>query len=249
MPDQPLQLTGDVHVSATVDRLYDDLAGVLMTQVDQAIDQRGTFHLALSGGSTPEPFYHRLLLDPRYRLIPWDQMHVWIVDERRVPDDDAQCNFRMIRESLIDHVPVRRRQVHPMNATNDDAAARYHDELRTHVPDGKLDFVLLGMGGDAHTASLFPGSPALAEDKAWVAVNEGPAVTPPDRVTMTYPLLNSARQLAVLVTGGGKHEALRKVDEQLRNGGPDPQQLPITGIDPTEGELLWMLDAAAAGEG
>lgn len=242
-----LQLTGLVHVSPTADQLYDDLAGLLVTSAMSAIEKRGAFHLALSGGSTPEPFYHRLVIDPRYRAMPWPDIHVWIVDERRVPHDDEQSNYRMIRESLVDHVPIRRRCVHPIHAASPDAADRYNGELQEHVADGRLDFVLLGMGADAHTASLFPGSPALREQSRWATVNEGEGVTPPDRVTMTYPLLNRARELAVLVTGASKRDTLRRVDEHVRAGAADAEQLPITGIDPDDGELTWFLDADAAG--
>src|SRR5690606_40064 len=141
------------------------------------------FHLALSGGSTPEPFYMRLVTDPRYRAIPWEQTHLWIVDERRVPERDDRSNFKMIREALADHVPLRSRQRHPMPVLEADPAARYEAELRRVVdPDARvprLDFVVLGMGDDAHTASLFPHSPALEETQKLVAVNAGEYVTPP----------------------------------------------------------------------
>jgi 6-phosphogluconolactonase/glucosamine-6-phosphate isomerase/deaminase len=103
------------------------------------------------------------------------------------------------------------------------------------------------MGDDGHTASLFPSSPALREASRWIAVNAGPSVTPPDRVTMTYPLLNAARYVAVLVTGEKKARTIARVDEQFREKGPDPERLPITGVDPTDGDLMWYLDAAAAG--
>ncbi len=232
----------------------------LLTAAIEAVGHRGEFHLALSGGSTPEPFYMRLVTDPRYRTIPWEQTHLWIVDERRVPEDDDRYNFKMIRESLADHLPLRSRQRHPMPVLADDPAALYEAELRRVVDPNavipRLDFVVLGMGDDAHTASLFPHSPALAENKKLVAVNAGEHVTPPDRVTMTYPLLNAARRLAVLVTGAKKAATIQRVEEQLRATGPDPESLPITGIqpqaanpnDPAAGTLTWYLDALAAGQ-
>lgn len=261
-----LELTGDVHVARSThglhDDLYDDLASALAHAAAQAVCERGVFHLALSGGSTPEPFYIRLVIDPRYRGIPWKQTHVWVVDERRVPADDDRANIKLIRETLTEHVPMRQRQVHPMPVLEENAAALYEDELGRvlmghepgvtrdpHQPP-RLDFVLLGMGDDAHTASLFPHSPALDVTDHWVAVNAGPRVTPPDRLTMTFPLLNAARDVAVLVTGEKKAATLARVDEQLRTG-PDVAALPITGIDPEKhggGDLTWYLDPAAAGE-
>ena len=251
MEQTRLKLTGTVHVAPSADKLYDDLANVIMQAASTAVKARGVFHLALSGGSTPEKFYVRLVIDPRFRPIPWKETHIWIVDERRVPEDDDKSNFRMIRQTLVDHVPVRRRHVHPMPTMVDDPAGVYEQELRgvfqmsTGVP--RLDFVLLGMGDDAHTASLFPGSPALKIHDSLIANNEGSFVTPPPRVTMTYPLINAARSTGVLITGSKKADTLRMIDVHLKQSGPDPHTMPITGVDPIEGELTWYLDPAAAG--
>lgn len=248
-----LALPGRVVALAERDDLYDALAMALMDAGLSAVRERGVFHLALSGGSTPEPFYMRLVLDPRFRAVPWSMTHVWIVDERRVPESDARSNMAMIRQTLTDHVPMKSRQLHPMLVLDEDPAGRYERELRevfecVHVPTiPRLDFVLLGMGDDGHTASLFPGSPALGERERLVAVNEGPRVTPPARVTMTYPLLNAARRLAVLVTGVKKAATLRRVSEQCRLAGSDAVLLPITGVEPLDGLLTWYLDGHAAG--
>ena len=269
---RPPQLSGQVHVAPDADRLYHDLAMTLMGVAYEAVGERDVFHLALSGGSTPEPFYVRLVTDPLFRGIPWEHTHLWIVDERRVPDDDPSSNFRMIRESLTDHVPTRSRQKHPMPVLASDPVSEYEAELRevfgTVVPGTatrdlhqhdqsvipSLDFALLGMGDDGHTASLFPYSEALGITDRWIAINDDEQVTPPARLTMTYPLLNAASHIAVLVTGAKKSQALRRVEVQLR-AGPDPHSLPITGIDPSgpdegrqesAGELTWYLDADAA---
>jgi 6-phosphogluconolactonase/glucosamine-6-phosphate isomerase/deaminase len=107
--------------------------------------------------------------------------------------------------------------------------------------------VLLGMGDDAHTASLFPGSPAIDERERLIVANDGPNVTPPPRITMTYPLINAARHVAVLVAGARKNATLRRVSDHLHEHGPDPLKLPITGVQPVDGTLTWYLDAAAAG--
>lgn len=251
--DATPSLPGEMRITPTADELYDVLAGAMMAAGLDAIAKRGVFHAALSGGSTPEPFYIRLVTDPRFRAIPWERTHLWIVDERRVPEDHMQSNYRMIRETLVDHVPMRKRQRHPMPVLAADPAAEYTTELATAFnvtpdqPPPSLDFVLLGMGGDCHTASLFPNSPALAEKNRWVTVNEGPSVTPPPRVTMTYPLLNAAKLVAVLVTGKNKAPALGRVAQQISTGKSDPQSLPITGISPVDGKLVWFLDNGAAG--
>lgn len=258
-----LKLSGRTHV-APADVLFDDLAIALATAATEAVKERGVFHVALSGGSTPEPFYMHLCIDPRYRGIPWEKMHVWIVDERRVPEDHDKSNIKMIRESFTNHLTMKKRQVHPMPVLLDDPASAYIEEMErvfestaasqpgaslvtgSSIP--RLDFVLLGMGDDGHTASLFPHSPALNEKAKWIANNDGPKVTPPPRVTMTYPLLNAARELVVLCIGAKKHAMLKRVSDQLQKAGPDPQNLPITGIQPKQGRLTWYLDAAAAGE-
>jgi len=251
MPPHPLQQVADVHIGKDYHTLLDDLGMALTSAAARAVDERGAFHLALSGGSTPERFYMNLCVDPRFRDIPWSKTHLWIVDERRVPLDDEKSNYRMMRETLVDHLPVRRRQTHPVPVDEDDPAHAYEQALCAafdepdHIP--QLDFVLLGMGDDAHTASLFPHSPALRVHDKLIANNDGEHVTPPPRVTMTYPLLNAAREVAVLVTGEKKADALKRVADALATR-PNPDELPITGIDPDDGDLTWYLDPTAAGQ-
>lgn len=244
--EHDLALPGQVVIEATDDLLFDRLGHDMTDVALKAVKARGVFHVALSGGSTPEPFYMRLCTDPRFRLFPWQQTHLWIVDERRVPADDDKLNFKMIQSVLVNHVPIRSKQVHAMPVQEADAAARYEADLRKLLPTGRLDFVLLGMGDDGHTASLFPGSEALHEQDRWIVANEGPRVTPPPRLTMTYPLLNAAHYVAVLATQAKKATMLRLIEKQLQASGPDPQKYPVTGIKPTRGTLAWYLDAAAA---
>ncbi len=260
-----LGLPGDLHVANDADQLYDDLAMVFVSLAVEAVEQRGVFHIALSGGTTPWPFYQRLVLDPRFRGVPWEQTHIWIVDERRVPDDDERNNFKSLRGSLLEDIPTPANQVHPMMVMHEGADALYEAEMRDafSMLEGEpgdaeesrnpgvpcLDFVLLGMGADCHTASLFPNSDAIHVEDKLIVVNEGPSVTPPDRVTMTYPLLNAARLLAVLCVGAKKTEALKRVADQMKTGA-DKVNVPITGIQPIDGSLVWYLDReAAVGEG
>ena len=248
-------LPGSVHIAPDTETLFDALGESLMSAALGAVEQRGVFHLALSGGGTPEPFYVRLVTDPKFRGIPWKQTHVWIVDERRVPEDDEKANIRMLREALLDHVTTPAKQVHAMPVLADDPAGQYEQQLLRAFDLGadvtgfnppSLDWVLLGMGGDCHTASLFPESPALEVRDRWIVTNDGESVTPPPRLTMTYPLLNAAREVVVLAVGAGKREALQRVADQHDSGSPDVTNIPISGIDP-EGSLTWFLDQAAAG--
>ncbi|QDU72085.1 6-phosphogluconolactonase [Mucisphaera calidilacus] len=261
-----LHLPGGVCIAPDTEELFEHMGRALMASAFRAVDERGAFHLALSGGGTPEPFYMRLMVDPLFRGIPWQQTHLWIVDERRVPPTDDKSNWKMIRECLADHVPMSARQKHPMPVMDRDPAEAYEAELAEvfelaggpgvgSIP--RMDVVLLGMGGDAHTASLFPESDAIGVADRWIVVNAGPSVTPPDRVTMTYPLINAAREVMPLVVGGGKAATIRRISDQLATGEVDRVLLPITGVDPQRfvpagldgepGTMTWFMDKAAAG--
>jgi len=251
-PIQPAQslpkprLPGTVIVRNTVDELIDAIAADLFFQAQGCARTFGDFHLALSGGSTPEPLYRRLMYDPAYRDLPWKRTHLWQVDERRVPPDDDRSNFKMIRETLVLHSDIPTSQVHPIHAVRDTADIDYERELRHNLEwrekgHDRLDCVVLGMGEDGHTASLFPHSPALKSEGRLVLINDGPTVTPPARVTMTYDLINASRMVAVMITGRKKRDALERA--VLRKG--TVAELPIMGVAPLAGELRWYLDAEA----
>ncbi len=208
---------------------------------------RGRFLVALSGGSTPRALHQALVA--HYRdLIPWERVQVFWSDERCVPPDDPESNYRMARETLLEQVPLPADNIHRMPGERSDydaAAADYEVEMR-HVfgvpPDVLLrfDLILLGMGPDGHTASLFPGSPALHETSRLVVPNQGPK-PPPQRLTFTYPLINSARQIMFLVAGAEKAEALRDV----LSGQTTIEERPSVGVRPTDGEVIWMVDREA----
>jgi 6-phosphogluconolactonase len=203
------------------------------------------FTCALSGGSTPRRLYE-LLANPEYDL-PWQRVHLFQVDERTVPPDDPESNCRMIREALLSKVPIPADHFHRIaaeGADRDAAAREYAAELQRVLepPAGewpRLDLVFLGMGGDGHTASLFPFSPALAERKLWVSSNYSPRLGK-HRLTLTYPVLNAAAEIIFLVSGENKAETLRQVLE-----GP-PGVFPAQGISPVNGLLSWFLDKAVA---
>ena len=242
-------LPGRCVIEVDADTLLDVLAYDLLDAAFRAVRYRRVCHLALSGGTTPEAFLRRIVIDPRFRRLPWGDMHVWQVDERCVDAADDRSNFKMIRETLIEHVPIDGERVHAMPATASDGDRTYEAELRQalggRTPGGRHDFVLLGMGADGHTASLFPHTPALTETDRWVVFNDGDTVAPPrPRLTMTYPLLNASRRIAVLATGRAKHQAVKRVAQSPT----DRSELPVTGLSPTHpnGVLTWYLDLSSA---
>jgi 6-phosphogluconolactonase len=223
-----------------------------------AVAARGRFAIALSGGHTPQAL-HALLADPGQPFrarVPWPAVEVFFGDERCVPPDHADSNYRAARESLLAHVSIPERQVHRMRGEDPDpaaAAGAYEAELRLALgaPEGvpRLDVVLLGLGADGHTASLFPGTSALAIEDRLVAANAVPQLGT-WRLTFTFPLLGAARAAIFLVAGAEKAEVVAKVLHATSAGDEPPayggEELPAARVQPTDGELLWLLDAAAA---
>jgi 6-phosphogluconolactonase len=207
-----------------------------------AIAQRGRFAWALSGGSTPRPLYVLLASKRFARALDWSRVDFFWSDERCVAPDHADSNYQMARGALLDQLPLSAAQVSRIHGEDApaQAAANYEQLLRAHVQAaGALDLVLLGMGADGHTASLFPGSAALSEATRWVVPNVAPAGG--QRITFTFPAINAARNAMLLVAGADKAERVRQA---LRE--PDAG-LPVQRVQPSEGPVEWMLDADAAG--
>jgi 6-phosphogluconolactonase len=209
-----------------------------------AAAERGRFTIALAGGHTPKRTYELLATMPPEDPMPWTDIHVYWGDERYVPADDARSNQRMARERLLDHVPIPPGQVHAIEYAEslEESADRYEQCLREFLGRApRFDLILLGLGEDGHTASLFPHTPVLTERKRWVA-----AVHIDDqnlhRVTLTAPLINRARTVLFLVSGPHKASAVQAV----RQGPADPDRLPAQLIRPVDGELRWLVDEAAA---
>ena len=240
-----------VQVFADADELSDAAADLVVLRAAAAIASDGRFTLVLSGGSTPRRLYGRLA-SPRCRdRIEWAQVHLFWGDERCVPPADAASNYRMAREVLIDHVPIPPAQVHRIRGEADPAtaAAEYEWTLRSILRgrDGQettppgFDVVLLGLGRDGHTASLFPGKTAGRETTRWVVAEyvEPQAMW---RVTLTPPLINAAQTVVFLVAGPDKAEALAAALE----GPATPDVLPAQRIKPGGAGPLWMVDRAAA---
>lgn len=208
----------------------------------------GRFLIALSGGNTPRGLHTLLAQEPLRSQIPWGQ--VWVVwgDERYVPADHPDSSYLMARETLLEHVPIPSEQIYPVPTYYADpveSAAIYEQQIQALLAanGNQIDLVLLGMGPDGHTASLFPHHPALAApaERLVVAIDNSPK-PPPRRITLTVAALNRAAHTLVLVTGADKAETLREVLE----GPADPQRLPIQLIQPPHGSVTWLVDAAAA---
>jgi len=212
-----------------------------------AIDARGCLSVGLAGGSTPKRTYELLASEAYREQLNWSKVHIFFGDERCVPPDHSESNYRMANEALISRVSIPPPNVHRINGLGDAVAnaSLYEDELRTFFNPAswpRFDLVLLGMGDDGHTASLFPGTKALVEPRAWVVANWVEKFGA-FRITLTAPAINHAANIAFLVTGATKAERLLEV---LR-GALDPEKLPSQLIQPLDGSLFWLVDKAAAG--
>jgi 6-phosphogluconolactonase len=212
----------------------------------EAVEERGAFSVALSGGTTPRRVYE-LLASGEYRVrAEWPKVHVFFGDERTVPPDHAESNYRMAREALLSRVSIPTENVHRIDGVGDAAAnaSDYESVMRGFFGDvdwPRFDLVFLGMGDDGHTASLFPETPALEEARAWAAANWVEKLGT-WRITLTAPAINAARRVVFLVTGASKAERLNEV----LNGARYPSRLPSQMIRPRDGLLEWYVDRAAA---
>jgi 6-phosphogluconolactonase len=243
-------MSPELCVEPDLESLYRKAAVRFSRLVRQAVEQKGVFSVALAGGSTPRGLYALLADDPELRAaLPWTQMHFFWGDERHVPPDHPDSNYRMVWDVLLSKVPVPPENVHRIRAEgpNADAAARdYERVLReffglsgSEFP--RLDLAFLGLGTDGHTASLFPGTPALEGRRRLVVANRVERVAS-YRITLTVPVFNNASCVAFLVAGKGKAQVLRDV----LHGSHDPRRLPAQLITPIQGRLVWMVDAEAA---
>lgn len=214
-----------------------------------AIQARGRFTLALSGGSTPEKAYELLAQPPRIAQLDWSRVHILFGDERFVPLNDPRSNYAMAARTLLAHVPIPPSQILavPTDAASARAAAQAychlvasHFALSPAGPPPTIDLILLGLGDDGHTASLFPGKPSLDEHRVWFT-HSSPGVLPPpvDRITATFPLLNAGRTVIFLVAGDKKKDIVHAVLADQSH------QYPAARIAPHDGNVLWLLDAAA----
>jgi 6-phosphogluconolactonase len=213
------------------------------------VREKNSFNVALAGGSTPKALYSLLVNDPALRSqVPWDKTHLFFGDERHVPPDHPDSNFRMATEAMISKSPLKPEQVTRIKAENPDAdlaALEYEKTLRDffNLKAGdfpRFDLLLVGMGSEGHTLSLFPGTKALHADGR-IAVRNWVGKLATDRITLTAPAASNSAEILFMVTGADKAPALKSVLE-----GPfEPDQLPAQSLHPKNGKLLWLVDAAA----
>ncbi|MGD0829730.1 MAG: 6-phosphogluconolactonase [Terracidiphilus sp.] len=238
------------YVEPDAEALAQRAAQYLVEMAGEAAEAQGRARIAISGGSTPKAAFELLAnSDHLWRArMPWEKLDLYWVDERCVPPTDAESNYRMTREALLDHVPLRPDQIHRIEAELEPgiAAARYESELRSSFRlDGaqtpRFDLVALGLGDDGHTASLFPHTAALHDIGHLVAANRVPQKDA-WRITLTWPVINHARSVFFLVEGQAKAAILKEV----LTGPRDPERLPSQLIWPASGILTLILDKAAA---
>ncbi len=239
------------RVYPDVDALAKAAAAELFRLAHESVQQRGVFTVALSGGSTPKRLYAILGTEPAYETFPWNETHFFFGDERHVPPSHIDSNYLMTSGSLLAGGRVPAGHVHRIRAELPDAnmaAADYDVELHSFFPQGlrlndfpRFDAILLGMGPDGHTASLFPGSKALAEKERWVVANWVEKFKS-NRITFTFPVINAARHVLMLVAGADKTDMLHDVLVSPPGIIPYPVQL----VQPVDGVKLWMLDEKAA---
>lgn len=236
----------DLHIVSTPAELARAAAGHIAAMAEEATAAQGWFAIALSGGSTPRATYALLATDEYASRVDWRSIHIFWGDERCVPPDHPESDYRMAREALLDHVPIPSENVHRIDAELDptQAADDYEQTLRAFFAGqdtARFDLVLLGMGEDGHTASLFPGGQALDEHTRWVVANYVDSLST-WRITLTPPVLNAAANVTFLVAGQNKADTLRRVI----NGPHQPNTLPAQIINPSSGRLMWLVDEAAA---
>jgi 6-phosphogluconolactonase len=239
---------GQVVVVRDPAELARETVDLALTTVIAAQAERRWSHAALSGGSTPKAMGEVLRRQPYRDLVAWHYLHVFWGDERWVPLSSPESNAGEAKRIFLDYVPIPASQVHPCETegiTPDESAARYSELIWSLVPNEggmpRFDLIFLGMGDDGHTASLFPHTAALHETEKIVVANDVPKLET-TRLTFTPPLLNAARQVVFLVAGAGKAQRLKEVLE-----GPEQvDELPSQMVRPVAGELIWLVDRAAA---
>lgn len=244
MPTPELRIFDDAHELAA------EAADLFLWLGQQALAADGALFVALSGGSTPRALYDALAKPAQAKQLDWAKVRFFFGDERCVPPDHGESNFRLARDHLFAPLKIPPQHVHRMKGelAPETAASRYEAALRDRFDAGsptipRFHLVLLGLGDDGHTASLFPGTPALQESQRLVTLGQAPTGVR-DRITFTLPLINEAAAVLFLVAGSGKAPAVQAV---LEPAGEAPVSLPASLVRPRQGRLLWFLDAAAAG--
>lgn len=230
----------EVHISQTGSELVESTAALVETAAADAIAKRGRFVVSLSGGSTPKRLYSRLADSD----IDWAKAEIFIGDERDVPPDDKESNFAMMRSTLFEPAGIDPTRIHRWRTelrAPEQVAEKFRQQISQIGASKGFDLVLLGLGEDCHTASLFPGTDALREAKLTAVANFVPQLQA-NRYTVTFPVINSASLAVFLVSGEAKAEAVSRV---LNTADPDPD-IPASLVRPQQGRTIWLLDADAA---
>jgi len=241
----------ELRILENGDELAREAADFVVWSGEQAVKSAGTFRLALCGGATPKALYVLLAGSALAGRLDWRRVALFFGDERCVPPDHADSNFRMANDTLLGPLNIPRDRVFRMRGEDEpeQAAGQYEGSLRKEFGVSapawpRFDLILLGLGDDGHTASLFPGTPALNERRRLVVPNQSPQGVR-QRLTFTVPLINQAHAVVFLVSGMGKARALKAV---LEDRTADGSRVPAKLVQPTEGRLIWFLDHAAAAE-
>jgi 6-phosphogluconolactonase len=246
--NQSVSSSVEIRTLTTPQELFEAGAELVAHLATECVAEHGRFTIALSGGSTPKNLYNLLATNARTSL-PWDRMFFFWGDERHVPPTDQDSNYKMVEEAMLSKVPVPESNIFRVPAENPDAAAAaeaYEQTLRKFfsLETGQFpafDLILLGLGPDGHTASLFPETAALAEKSRLVVANPVEKLNT-NRISLTLPVLNAARCVAFLVSGTDKAAAVQSVLQTDAPGTKFPAKL----VRPTTGKLIWLLDRAAA---
>ena len=234
-----------ITIGLTKEETIAKAAKLFTSLADHAISERGCFHVVLAGGETPRQLYELLAQSSDCKNIPWSQVHVYWGDERCVPLDHQLSNQQMVRQSLLNHVNIPEENIHPIAYDESpENMARNYERLMRSLFNNKLpqfDLILLGIGEDGHTASLFPNTEVLTNQKDWVGVGYL-AMQDMRRITLTIPILNNAHNISFLVIGAKKALAVKTVLETINTAEPLPAQL----IKPVRGNVTWIIDQEAA---
>jgi 6-phosphogluconolactonase len=238
-------MTPQLLIAPSMQAWIDESVQIITQASNQVISQRGKFSMVLSGGSTPRSIYQALADPQNASQIDWPFTYIFWGDERSVPPDHADSNYLMAKQALLDHVPVPPENIYRIRGelSPQDSAADHEERIKSFFKDQerRFDLVLLGLGADGHTASLFPESQALNENQNWVAPNYAPSQQA-WRITLTYPALLSARQAIFLVSGAGK----AKVVKQIIQDPYSSTQFPAAKVAANHPNLSWILDQGAA---
>ncbi|XAR65295.1 6-phosphogluconolactonase [Bertholletia excelsa] len=246
---------GKLRIYECLDELGTDLAEYIAELSEMAVKERGVFAIALSGGSLIG-LMGKLCEAPYNKTVDWAKWYILWADERVVAKSHADSNYKLAKEGLLSKVPIVPSHVHSINdsVSAEQAAGDYEFVVRQLVKSRiisvseigdypKFDLILLGMGPDGHVASLFPNNSALDEKEGWVTFITDSPKPPPERITFTMPVINSASNVAMVVTGSSKAEAVHLAIDAV---GPDCPSLPARMVQPSQGKLVWFLDKAAA---